>query len=106
MVYPGFWEQIAAEGVGFEPTNVLRRLRFSRPVQSAALPPLQVLKAQRLAGKKGSGQKRLAVPLAVPGAPEPHSAILANSSQFFVGACPAASRLAHGTFFLTKLVAS
>src|SRR5262249_10297517 len=30
-----------AEGVGFEPTNALRRLRFSRPVQSTALPSLR-----------------------------------------------------------------
>ncbi len=30
-----------AEGVGFEPTNTLRYLRFSRPVQSTALPSLR-----------------------------------------------------------------
>src|SRR5262245_11726422 len=30
-----------AEGEGFEPSDDLRRLRFSRPVQSAALPPLR-----------------------------------------------------------------
>ena len=31
-----------AEGVGFEPTDVLRRQRFSRPPRSTTLPPLQV----------------------------------------------------------------
>jgi site-specific DNA recombinase len=30
-----------AEGAGFEPANDLRRLRFSRPVHSTALPPLR-----------------------------------------------------------------
>ena len=30
-----------AERVGFEPTRLLRTLRFSRPVQSTALPPLR-----------------------------------------------------------------
>jgi hypothetical protein len=30
-----------AEGEGFEPSNAFRRCRFSRPVQSAALPPLR-----------------------------------------------------------------
>ena len=30
-----------AERVGFEPTSRLRSLRFSRPVQSTALPPLR-----------------------------------------------------------------
>jgi hypothetical protein len=29
------------EGAGFEPANGLRRLRFSRPVHSTALPPLR-----------------------------------------------------------------
>lgn len=32
---------LLAEGEGFEPTNALRRLRFSRPVQSTTLPSLQ-----------------------------------------------------------------
>ena len=32
-----------AEGEGFEPTNVFRRLRFSRPVQSTTLPSLRSL---------------------------------------------------------------
>jgi integrase len=31
------------EGKGFEPLDALRRLRFSRPVQSAALPPLRLV---------------------------------------------------------------
>lgn len=30
-----------ADGVGFEPTIPFRELRFSRPVQSAALPPVR-----------------------------------------------------------------
>ena len=32
---------LVAERVGFEPTNPGRGLRFSRPVQSTALPPLR-----------------------------------------------------------------
>src|SRR5439155_21605546 len=36
-----------AEGAGFDPANLLRGCWFSRPVQSAALPPLRQL--QRLA---------------------------------------------------------
>lgn len=31
-----------AEGAGFEPANVFRRCRFSRPMQSATLPPLRI----------------------------------------------------------------
>lgn len=31
-----------AEGVGFEPTKAFTPLRFSRPVQSTTLPPLQM----------------------------------------------------------------
>ncbi len=31
-----------AEGDGFEPSNIFRCCRFSRPMQSAALPPLQI----------------------------------------------------------------
>jgi hypothetical protein len=37
----GHWFEILAERVGFEPTSRLRSLRFSRPVQSTALPPLR-----------------------------------------------------------------
>jgi hypothetical protein len=39
----GDWETafLPAEGEGFEPTNALRRLRFSRPVQSTTLPSLR-----------------------------------------------------------------
>jgi hypothetical protein len=33
--------RVRAEGAGFEPANDLRRLRFSRPVHSTALPPLR-----------------------------------------------------------------
>jgi hypothetical protein len=34
------WQDYLAEGVGFEPTEPLRALRFSRPVHSAAMRPL------------------------------------------------------------------
>jgi hypothetical protein len=33
---------ILAERVGFEPTNPVKGLRFSRPVHSTALPPLRI----------------------------------------------------------------
>jgi len=36
-------QNVSAERVGFEPTRPFRTCRFSRPVQSATLPPLQVL---------------------------------------------------------------
>jgi len=45
----------AAEGVGFEPTDDSRRRRFSRPVPSAARPPLR---AVRTLTEVGSPRKR------------------------------------------------
>ena len=39
---PRFLMTKEAEGKGFEPLDALRRLRFSRPVQSATLPPLRI----------------------------------------------------------------
>lgn len=45
---PGVSAEIQAERVGFEPTMDLHPCRFSRPVQSAALPPLRSLKHQSL----------------------------------------------------------
>ena len=36
-----FLPETKTDGVGFEPTNDFRRCRFSRPVHSTALPPIQ-----------------------------------------------------------------
>ena len=47
-------QNVQTERVGFEPTRNLRPCRFSRPVQSATLPPLRTLSSQvvrRAAGK-------------------------------------------------------
>jgi predicted nuclease of predicted toxin-antitoxin system len=63
-----------AERVGFEPTSRLRSLRFSRPVQSTALPPLR---SNQLRGLRtfyqAADPRRLPAALSSCAAPQCHS---------------------------------